>query len=572
MKIEELRASLRGRREVRAAPLELERERRDNGQPAALRGHAAVFDDWTQIGEAFRERIAPGAFRQALADHPDVLLLWGHDSNAPLARTGAGLDVHEDSRGLAFRAELPATTLAADVAELVARGVVRGCSFAFTVAEDRWNKAGDGTPERTILRFERVFELTITSVPAYESTDVSADRHAGELAEVRARTDAAVAKARGRLQARPRSPYGPDSKHSWFRDRALEAAAQAAADEAVRSGLSRLPALSGLALSGWPEENRDQGSVLEAVDRLERFRGSAEARDVGTGAFAGLVSIGGAPSFVVDAVATAVRGRAAVAAALPNGPLPEQGMDVVSGGFTTAGAVAVQATENTAVAEADAATTSRTSPLALVAGQIDPSRQALERLASGAMDVILAKELGASLATAIDGQVLSGTGASGQTRGLLNVSGITTVTWTDATPTPGELVENIWTLASRTAVAYGGPIGLLIAHPRRLDWLEGKAASAAAPFQPRLPGRIVEAGTIPTNIGAGTNEDVVIALCGLDTAETAVLTSPATVEAFPEGGNAPATIRFTIRQYVALVATQPAAVGVLTGTGMLAAL
>jgi phage head maturation protease len=88
-------------------------------------GYAAVFNSPTNIGDYFREVIAPGAFRNAIND--DVLALRDHDRGRLLGRVGAGtLRLAEDETGLASEIDLPDTTDGRDAAVLIDRGDVKG--------------------------------------------------------------------------------------------------------------------------------------------------------------------------------------------------------------------------------------------------------------------------------------------------------------------------------------------------------------------------------------------------------------------------------------------------------------
>src|SRR5262249_1804476 len=84
-----------------------------------LRGYATVFNDEATIheyGQEFREQIAPGAFREALAG--DVVALYNHNRDAVLGRTSSGtLRLNEDAKGLSFEIDLPDTALGRDLAE-----------------------------------------------------------------------------------------------------------------------------------------------------------------------------------------------------------------------------------------------------------------------------------------------------------------------------------------------------------------------------------------------------------------------------------------------------------------------
>lgn len=134
-------------------------------------GYAALFGETVTIrenGRVFRERIARGAFTRALAAN-DVFALFNHNRDHVLGRARAGtLRVHEDRRGLAWEADLPDTSYAADLRTLMARGEVTQCSFGFTPnTKDEWK--GD---IRTLTDVD-VFDVSAVSVMAgYPSTTV----------------------------------------------------------------------------------------------------------------------------------------------------------------------------------------------------------------------------------------------------------------------------------------------------------------------------------------------------------------------------------------------------------------
>lgn len=154
-------------------------ERRGFGELRAaggnkLAGYAAVFDSPSRDLGGFVEVIRPGAFRRSLADADQVRALYDHDSGQVLGRVGAGtLRLREDTRGLAFEVDLPPTTYARDLAALVERGDVAGCSFAFSVdaAGQRWEKRGDGLVRE--LLDVTLSEITVTANPAYPDTTVA---------------------------------------------------------------------------------------------------------------------------------------------------------------------------------------------------------------------------------------------------------------------------------------------------------------------------------------------------------------------------------------------------------------
>jgi uncharacterized protein len=143
------------------------RELRARGR--RLEGYAAVFGTEARIAD-FVETIAPGAFATSLAERADILALVDHDPGRVLARTRSGtLRLAEDSRGLAFDLDVPATTVGNDVLALAERGDIGGASFAFTVKREMWSG------ERRTLEAVDLHEVSIVqSWPAYPDTLVQA--------------------------------------------------------------------------------------------------------------------------------------------------------------------------------------------------------------------------------------------------------------------------------------------------------------------------------------------------------------------------------------------------------------
>lgn len=141
--------------------------------PGKLAGHAAVFDSPADLGP-FVEVVRRGAFTRSLQRPGNILALYDHERRAILGRVSAGtLRLHEDDKGLAFELDLPDTSVGRDLAVLVQRGDVTGCSFGFLVPDggDRWESRAD-KPVRE-LRSVDLHEVTITPQPAYADTSVA---------------------------------------------------------------------------------------------------------------------------------------------------------------------------------------------------------------------------------------------------------------------------------------------------------------------------------------------------------------------------------------------------------------
>jgi uncharacterized protein len=142
------------------------------GDGKRIAGHAAVFNSLSEEIWGFREKIAPGAFKEALGKS-DIRALLNHDPNYVLGRTKNGsLRAWEDETGLAVEIDPPSTRWADDLLVSIGRGDISQMSFAFRVGEDEWETV-DGVDHRTILSFDEIFDVSPVTYPAYPETDVS---------------------------------------------------------------------------------------------------------------------------------------------------------------------------------------------------------------------------------------------------------------------------------------------------------------------------------------------------------------------------------------------------------------
>ena len=148
-------------------------------------GYAATFNS-EATGLNFREVIAPGAFTRALASNDPVFLLVNHDMEGiPLASTQSGtLQLRQDKTGLYMEATLdPANPKAQELSSALRRGDMDKMSFAFTVSPDGQTRDAG---LRTIQDIERLYEVSVVTLPAYDSTSVgmrSAEEEDLELAK-----------------------------------------------------------------------------------------------------------------------------------------------------------------------------------------------------------------------------------------------------------------------------------------------------------------------------------------------------------------------------------------------------
>jgi Escherichia/Staphylococcus phage prohead protease len=527
---------------TRTVDFVIEPEVRGSNAELRIRGYAAVFDSPSE-DMGFREVIEPGAFRRALADpNTDVVLNWQHDSAQPLARQSAGnLQLREDEKGLRVDAKLANTQTARDAVELVRSGVVSKMSFCFSMAGGLQREARqDGELWRYISQVGSLHDVALVTEPAYPATSAE-PRGAAALEAIR-------------RHARPRDdgPYGPDKPHSYFRDLAIVTEARATAD-----GLRSASPLFAGRIMDYSTPHPIHGTAEAAERRLaevEKRMLSSVAFDIFT------TAPGGGPGFVGDLFAVAARVKAALTTALHHEPLPK---DLnISVPRIASGAGVDYDLETQAVDDVDPTTAMVSSNVATIAGFVDIAQQDIDQAAGHLVDRAIAADLGAAYAQELEQQVINGDGTAQHLLGLLNISGPTLTTYTDATPTPAKfLSQGIGAGYAATATAYGGPIDLLVMHSRRRAWVEQKINAFF-----RWPAVVLESEGIPTNLGAGT-QDVVLFL---QSDETVLMTSGISFEAMPNPGSGTLTMRFRAHGYAALIPRLVASIGVLAGTGLAA--
>lgn len=170
--------------EFRSVTVELRAE--DGGN--TFSGYAALFDSPSEP-LPFVERIQRGAFARTLKNRKkDVRLYVNHNSDLVLASKRSGtLRLMEDDRGLKVEADLPDTTTARDLRELMRAGVVDKMSFGFSVPRggDAWSDDGS---ERTLKQVTLHEVSVVTGFPAYEATTAAVR----SLERLSARTGLAV--------------------------------------------------------------------------------------------------------------------------------------------------------------------------------------------------------------------------------------------------------------------------------------------------------------------------------------------------------------------------------------------
>ena len=179
---------------------------REDGEDLHIEGYFAVFNSNYDIGPGMSESIAPGAFRNTLAE--DIRALVNHDTTLVLGRTSAHtLELREDERGLWGRISInPKDTDAMNLYERVKRGDVSQGSFGFELVREDTEIGEDGSVHWTIQEV-RLYEVSCCTFPAYENTNISA-REEQRKEILKRETEAWRAKMKERLK------NGTESNHA----------------------------------------------------------------------------------------------------------------------------------------------------------------------------------------------------------------------------------------------------------------------------------------------------------------------------------------------------------------------
>lgn len=131
------------------------------------------FSELLGHSQRFKEKIAKGAFSNAIEKAKEIHFLAEHDSKKILASTRNGsLKLTEDEQGLYMSATISPTSWGKDYYQLISSGILQNMSFGFSAIKDSWRNVGDYF-ERTVNELE-LFEVSVVRDPAYSSSSISA--------------------------------------------------------------------------------------------------------------------------------------------------------------------------------------------------------------------------------------------------------------------------------------------------------------------------------------------------------------------------------------------------------------
>ena len=329
-----------------------------------------------------------------------------------------------------------------------------------------------------------------------------------------------------------------------------------------------------------------------AVTRLARNNQEVgyQSRALGsTGGVGGSGAEFSPPAFLIDQFVALARAGRVTPNLFTTSDLPAGVSSINIPKVQTGTAAGPQTTQNTALMDVDPTTTQLSSGVVTVGGKVIVSRQLLDQSPGQIFDKMITADLAAAHAQQIGVQALIGTGVGGQLRGYLTPPSTSVITWTTATPTATGLYGRIAMCQGLiNATRYRAP-DTLVFHPRRWSWLASYVDANGRPLVVPTAGGfnamanrddVQGAGhvgtllgmdcytdaNIPVNLGAGSNQDVILMFPRDD---LMLWQSPIQAESFEAPYADSMGILFRAFSYQALITDRYlASLGQITGTGL----
>lgn len=138
-----------------------------------VEGYATTFDSPYLLYEFDGIKYYEIIDRKALtgADISDVIMQYDHSGKVLARISNNTLGIEPDNKGLFIYADLSMSRAAKELHEEITNGLITKMSWAFKVAEDKYDAQ---IRTRTILRIQKVYDVSAVSIPANGGTDISA--------------------------------------------------------------------------------------------------------------------------------------------------------------------------------------------------------------------------------------------------------------------------------------------------------------------------------------------------------------------------------------------------------------
>lgn len=338
--------------------------------------------------------------------------------------------------------------------------------------------------------------------------------------------------------------------------------------------------------------------MIEVHNQRDQNRGPIGERAISYRALSTAATAGGEfvpPMYLTDEWIVYARPGRVLADLQHHQDLPDGTMSINIPKVTGGTSVGTQGIQNQNVSDTDLQTQYVTFPVVTKAGAQVVSLQLLERSPIN-FDEVVGRDLALAYAQNLNEAIHSGTGVTSEGGvdivGILNTKEINIVTWTQASPTLKGLYGQIGTGKVKVATGRKLPATDMVMTSSCWEWIDQTFDTSerpvvvpqyAGPFnavtvspdgavaQGTIGRKMQELGTyvdltLPTNLGAGKNQDVLI---GGRFDENYLYESPLTARMLPQTYGAQLSMLMQLYGYSAFTAARyPVANFALTGTGM----
>lgn len=464
------------------------------------------------------------------------------------------------------------------------------------VAEARATVEALDTEKRDLEKTDNELRLAEESETGTSITDPGGDEQRTE--ERSAEAGKARQRAGAVVRREPRTYERHDLRTSYLRDltaaqlghgsvdpgEARERLAKHAAE--VRVDLPAIEARQAAARGGYATEVRAEGEQSPAEIRYEQERRDLSRTDGAGGEFV-------PPLWMVEEFIGLSRASRVVADQCRMMPLPPGTDSINIPRVATGTSTAIQTADNAAVSDTDATTNSVQANVKTIAGQQDVAMQLLDQ-SPVAFDQVIFADLAEDHAVRTDLQVIDGSNAANQVRGILQIGSVDTTAYTDASPTVAELYPKIADSANEIATNRFRPATHIFMHPRRWYWMLAAVDSSSRPLvtmaaqgpqnslAAALPGNPAAEGgpvgvtpfgpvwldaNIPTAEGGGTEDVIIVTRAD----ELYLWESAVRTRVLQEVGSGTLTVRFQLFNYLAFMPDRrPESTSIVSGTGLAA--
>jgi HK97 family phage major capsid protein len=321
-----------------------------------------------------------------------------------------------------------------------------------------------------------------------------------------------------------------------------------------------------------------------------------ESRSVDLNTTAGTGQEFAPPEWLADEFVRLARPGRVTADVIGSKPLPAHVGSINLPKVTGGSSATVQGSQGSSVSDTAATTSSVSSGIMTLSGQQSVALQLLEQADEGVdIDAMVLEDLAASYAVALDTQVLV---ASTPFVGLLNVSGVNNLTYTTGSPAvlgSGQFNSQIVQAVEKIATTRYAPATSIIMRPDRWSWIVGTTFDTTGRplFGTITQGPVNALGVsnqvdgdqvatpvgmlqglpvytdpnIPTNLGAGLNQEVAFVLRESD---LNLYETPPVAMRFDTTYAGSLEVLFRVHGYAAAIFNRyPQSIAVIGGTGLI---